>query len=240
MSYNGTVRCGWCYQAGHNKRSCPEYTEILKQRAVAEIANGEGYEGYWGKRYNKRVRAQGLYADGTKMSAEVKDAQKQVRRCQYCNKVGHNRRTCPTLKVDRARWLKDEVTFRKSLAENMRAHGVGVGTLLKTERWSETHAWMVKSIDWHRIQSRGMASGSYLQGERLRSAGLSHYSRTDGLNFPKMGGFNDDSWSNSEVIGPVGASMVVIPENWATEAALADLCKEAFARSRSECFHDNY
>ncbi len=24
MSYNGTVRCSYCYQSGHNKTSCPE------------------------------------------------------------------------------------------------------------------------------------------------------------------------------------------------------------------------
>lgn len=29
MSWNGTVRCSYCYQTGHNKRSCPE----IKQRA---------------------------------------------------------------------------------------------------------------------------------------------------------------------------------------------------------------
>ena len=56
MSYNGTVNCRWCGERGHNKRTCPHYTETLKQRAIAEIENGEGYDGYWGQQYNKRVR----------------------------------------------------------------------------------------------------------------------------------------------------------------------------------------
>ena len=45
MSWSGTVNCRWCGGRGHNKRTCPHYTETLKQRALDEINNGEGYDG---------------------------------------------------------------------------------------------------------------------------------------------------------------------------------------------------
>ena len=240
MSYNGTVRCGWCYQSGHNKRSCPEYTELLKQRALQEINSGEGYEGYWGKMYNKRVRATGLYADGTEMPAEVKKAQKQVRRCKYCNKQGHNRRTCPTLKADKQAWVEREVEFRKELAQNMRAHGVGVGTLLKSERWGETYGWMIRGVRWDHIVSHAKSNGSFIEVERLRSQGVSAYSRRDHQALPKMGDFNSDSWNNTEVLAPVAAQMVVIPENFTKPESLEELCKDHFAEARSSCWYDNY
>ena len=122
MSYNGTVNCRWCYQKGHNKRSCPEYTEILKKRALQEINDGEGYNGYWGKQYNKRVKKTGLYADGTAMSKEaIKAATKSSRRrCKYCAKQGHNRRTCPTLKTDKASWSQDQLAWRKKIRLGLR------------------------------------------------------------------------------------------------------------------------
>ena len=30
MSWNGTVRCSWCYGSGHNKTSCPRAKSGLK------------------------------------------------------------------------------------------------------------------------------------------------------------------------------------------------------------------
>ena len=130
MSYNGTVRCSWCYKSGHNKRTCPEYTEILKKRAEQEIANNEGYDGYWGRQYNKRVN-DGLYADGTPMSDEHLNAAKvrggKVRRCTYCGSKGHNRRTCPTLKANKEAYVVAAIAFRHRLVDAMRSAGVGVG-----------------------------------------------------------------------------------------------------------------
>ena len=36
MSWSGTVRCGYCYNEGHNMRGCPK----RKARAAEDIANG--------------------------------------------------------------------------------------------------------------------------------------------------------------------------------------------------------
>ena len=31
MSWSGTVTCGWCYEQGHNKRSCPELKKYVEE-----------------------------------------------------------------------------------------------------------------------------------------------------------------------------------------------------------------
>ena len=33
MSYNGSVRCSWCYEVGHNRRTCPKYQSHLEDVA---------------------------------------------------------------------------------------------------------------------------------------------------------------------------------------------------------------
>jgi len=242
MSYNGTVRCNHCYAQGHNKRSCPDLTERLKRSAIDEIANGEGYDGYFGREYNKRpgVRKAGVYADGTPMAEEAKAAAKQVRRCKYCNAVGHNRRTCQVLKTDQAAWVEGELEFRRGLMAAAREHGIGVGTLLKTDRWSETHAWMVTGVRFEHITRGGMPNQGYLVCQRLGDAGRERYNGTTTIVFPEMGGFNSESWTKASVIAPITASMVTFPEDFVTEGAIAPLVKEQFANATSSCWYDNH
>lgn len=239
MSYNGTVRCRYCYQSGHNKRTCPEYTAVLKERALSEINNGEGYDAYWGRQYNKRVRKEGLYADGTAMPAEVKAAAKQVRRCKYCNAQGHNRRTCPVLKRDTAAWIEREVAFRHKLVNAAKENGIGIGTLLKTERWGETHAWMVIGVHHHMITEHRMQGTGLLVCQRLGDAGKERYNGKDSLVFPKMGEINDTAWSQAEILAPIGAERVSFPANFCAKTSLDDLAKEHFTDARSECWYDN-
>jgi len=240
MSYHGTVTCRYCGERGHNKRSCPHLTKTLKERALAEINNGEGYDAYWGRQYNKRVRKEGLYADGTKMPAEVKAATKQKRRCKYCNKAGHNRRTCPTLKSDMAAWIEREVAFRHKLVAAAKEFGIGVGTLLKTERWSETHAWMVIGINDQAITEHGLQGQGFLKCKRLGDAGNDRYHGVDNIIYPKMGDLNDNSWSRVEVLGRIPAERVHFPANFCAPSSLDGLAKEHFADARSQCWYDNY
>jgi len=240
MSYHGTVTCRHCGERGHNQRSCPHLTETLKQRALAEINNGEGYEAYWGRQYNKRVRKEGVYADGTAMPAEVKAANKQVRRCKYCNKQGHNRRTCPTLKQDQAAWIEREVAFRHKLVAAAKEFGVGIGTLLKTERWSETHAWMVIGINDHAITEHGLQGQGFLKCKRLGFQGEHRYHGTDNLVFPKMGELNDNAWSQAEILSPIAPEQVHFPANFCAKTSLDALAKSHFADAKSECWYDNY
>ena len=69
MSYSGTVRCRYCGESGHNRRTCPGYKARLDRQA------GEG---------NKWAQA----------TLERRN-RKSVRKCGWCNETGHNKRTCP-------------------------------------------------------------------------------------------------------------------------------------------------
>ena len=44
MSWNGTVTCSYCYERGHNRRSCPEITANVRaeyDEARQWLANAE-------------------------------------------------------------------------------------------------------------------------------------------------------------------------------------------------------
>lgn len=241
MSYNGTVRCSWCYQTGHNKRSCPEYTEILKQRAIAEIENGEGYDGYWGRQYNKRVRKEGLYADGTAMPAEAMQTTKQVRRCTYCGAKGHNRRTCPQLVSDKSSYVENTLAFRKRLVAAMRVNGFGVGSLLKTERWGEAHCWLVTQIHWEKVDERRVLNNDLIVGKNVRT--VDRWNQQQGMKFPLLtdeeGTLNEDRHGMSVLAGPVEVRGV--PADFLEEQALEPLMADLFdADAKSENYWTNY
>ena len=247
MSWNGTVRCSWCYKAGHNKRSCPEYTELIKQRALEEINAGEGYDGYWSRMYNKRVK-DGLYADGSPMSDEHLNAAKvrggKVRRCTYCGSKGHNRRTCPTLVADKAAWTERNIAFRTRLVGAMKASGLGVGALVSLERWSDVHAWMITKINWHQVVEDGFQYRDLVLGQNLKTEGISHYNRTAWLRMPELLDENNEVLNESghgtpKIVGPV--VLAGVPADFLTEAGLAAMRDDHFDKdARSSNYWENY
>ena len=90
----------------HNKQNrCS--TRHLKERAESEVANGEGKEGYWHRQYARRT---GQWADGTE-AIEMKRTKSTARRCKYCNKTGHNTRTCPELAEAKATYMRELVAW---------------------------------------------------------------------------------------------------------------------------------
>ena len=244
MSYNGTVRCGYCYKAGHNKRSCPELTEILKQRAVEEINNAEGYDGYWGRQYNKRVH-DGLYADGSPMSNEHLNQAKvrggKVRRCTYCGAKGHNRRTCPTLKANKEAYAVAAIAFRRRLVDAMRSAGMGVGALVQTERWNETYCWMVTKINWHDIDHLRSGHCDPVCGKNVRT--VDRYNQVQYMALPALQDEQGEVVENrrglSQLIGPV--VLAGVPAQFFEPESLEGLMADRFDKdARSECYWDNY
>lgn len=83
------MRCSYCHQRGHNKRTCPVLTQRMKQRADAEIAAGRT-DGYYIRQYQERIAPKGK--------------KKSQQKCGYCGEIGHTRRTCDVLRKDRE-WL---------------------------------------------------------------------------------------------------------------------------------------
>jgi len=65
-----------------------------------------------------------------KRSSKAKD-----RKCSYCDGKGHNRATCPELRTHILESQAKTAAFRKAMLERMKALGVGVGTILSTDRF---------------------------------------------------------------------------------------------------------
>jgi len=234
MSWNGTVNCRWCYGKGHNKRSCPEYTEVLKGRALQEINDGEGYNGYWGAQYNKRVKKTGLYADGTPMSKEAIQAatKSSKRRCKYCGAQGHNKRTCQELKHDKGEWIAKELDWRKKIKAWAEEVGYGTGALLKVDRWGEVYAWMVTDIKWNDIASNDVGRG-VVWVQSCRS------NQRDNLSLPRIPEINEEAWTRTVLLS--GVPKAVFPENFLK----AEGCKGPVERhfdddAKSSKYWDNY
>ena len=237
MSWNGTVRCGHCYETGHNKRSCPAYTEQLKVRAQSEVDRGEGQEGYWHRAYAKRT---GLWVDGTsakELKKTRRDAGRQ-RRCKYCGKTGHNTRTCPELKEAKATYITEARNYRTAALAALQQRGLGVGALVVTERYNEKLAWMVKAIRWEQMTHQtGQRNTGLIELEILNPALVSSWQRRNTVPVPPIGEIGThDAYT---VVGPVAAEAVGIgvPENWLEEECGVD---EAFKEARSPNYHDNY
>ena len=102
MSWNRTVRCGHCYQDGHNKRGCPK----RKQYAVE---NPDSY-----------------------VARQMADhaARAKKRRCSYCAKIGHNRRGCAEFKRATAQAERDSRRYRREFAKYIKDMGLSPGALI--------------------------------------------------------------------------------------------------------------
>jgi hypothetical protein len=103
MSFNGTVRCGYCYEKGHNKRSCPQLKEYC-------LKNPDTY---------------------TARSIESKKAYYKKRTCSYCDEGGHNRATCEALISDVKIFNEINDLYRSEITLWAEANGVGPGALVE-------------------------------------------------------------------------------------------------------------
>ena len=112
MAWNGTVTCGYCYRTGHNRRSCPEIKRI--------VAEGR----------KKKDEERGYLERSLIREADMRKATTRVRKCSYCDRPGHNRRSCPTLKAHKGYVMKQEVAFRTAMLAHIRALGLAVGGLV--------------------------------------------------------------------------------------------------------------
>jgi len=128
MSYNGTVRCSWCYKTGHNRSSCPE-----RKRYIAE--NPDSYEA-------KRE--------------QQKKERSSKRKCGFCLQTGHNRATCEEQKKVLEILTQGAVALRKIVVPSLKRAGFGVGTLVEDTKISSYYGSSLLSIvtklDWEGIK----------------------------------------------------------------------------------------
>ena len=194
MSYNRTVRCSYCYQTGHNRRTCPELSEATARlwrnakssydRMVKEgkTEMSDVYKSRmqsYADRYATRTGKDVATGEDIVMTKETKKAAKAKRlkniRCSYCGNTGHTRRTCQDLKDDRQVYLKAVLDKRIDALNKMRELGVGVGSLAKMQRYGY----------WPDKENGGTTWGSRLRPMLLRninwSAILPHNDRLTNL-----------------------------------------------------------
>lgn len=229
MSWNGTVRCRHCYENGHNRRSCPELTRQLKERA----ANGSSYAE---EQYVKRT---GMNLDGTKVAKEQR-AKANPRRCTYCGARGHNRRTCGVLTENKAAYAEAAIAYRRRLVEAMRSTGVGIGALTQTERWGETHCWMITKINWAGIDHLRMRHNDLLMGQNVRT--VDNYNQNQWMQFPALEDSDGELIENrnglTQLVGPV--VLAGVPAEFFEPSSLSGLMADRFDKeARSSCYWDN-
>ena len=163
MSWNGTVRCSYCYQSGHNRRGCEKLTLDVKeryetQRARADEVRAMTDEEYKGSPLGRRhacsredlLRHYEAYAEdarktylkrtkidlatGQKVTNKAaKAARMKNVRCGYCGNYGHTRRTCQNLKNDYLIWRTRTIEVRQEWLKDLTARGIGVGTMIIKE-----------------------------------------------------------------------------------------------------------
>ena len=136
MSYSGTVRCGHCYEPGHNRLGCPE------RRKQAQ----KDPDSYIGRQWHREQ--------------EARKRQIANRVCSYCKKPEHNRRGCKVLKEDKRLIAERQQEYRQEFYHATSSVGFGPGSLVRypTGRhgddggvWSKGVIAMVTDIRWHRI-----------------------------------------------------------------------------------------
>ena len=105
MSWSGTVQCRYCKGEGHNRRTCPDYKALLKQRA----------------------------GEGSKWAAATLEhrSRKSTRKCGWCKETGHNKRTCPVR--TRAYQMLPQLEAALTNLIQKTTEGVGRGSIFNLE-----------------------------------------------------------------------------------------------------------
>jgi len=113
------MRCSYCYKRGHNKRTCPDLTKRMKERADADIARGET-DSFYIRQYQARITPK-----GKKVSSQ---------QCGYCGEYGHTRRKCEMLRKDKEWFVVHHNAHLRVAHDYIVSSPVGVGSLF---RWKK-------------------------------------------------------------------------------------------------------
>lgn len=125
MSWNGTVRCSWCYEDGHNRNGCPSRKQYIQD-------SPDGWEARKAQRQTQRRKA-------------------SLRTCTYCRDTGHNAKTCAVKRDDKNMLARHLIKKRQEIKARMMKSGFGVGALLSVpDRYPrpEIYTGLVTEINW--------------------------------------------------------------------------------------------
>ena len=151
-NYNGRIRCGYCYEYGHNSRTCPEKKKRLQEQLEATKESDDGrYADYYAHRIAKMTGVNPETGEEVKRRDESRG-----RVCSYCNERGHNRRTCETLKKDLARYAVMTREARQEVRTWALEDGIGIGAMVQYKEYSYNDAtlMMVEAIDIQSTHAR--------------------------------------------------------------------------------------
>ncbi len=126
-NYKRTVRCGYCYEKGHNKSACPKRKTDLKasvKRYTQELAESTAPADDWERRNIER------YLRHSKQELHKMETRGQNRKCGFCGEAGHTRRTCPHRKAKVAEELSKTLDLRRKIVSRMMDAGFGPGALV--------------------------------------------------------------------------------------------------------------
>ena len=157
-NYSGTIRCGHCYERGHNRASCEKLTEQLARRF--EILHKAVKDGQRDEDDYTFARTRELLAKRTGEDPVTGEKRRRRRKtyggrvCGYCGENGHNRRTCPQQKADRDRFAAMTVETRATVLDAMREHGFGPGALLAHDEYGTVTPCLVTGINWDAIHRK--------------------------------------------------------------------------------------
>jgi hypothetical protein len=160
MSRTRTVHCGYCYEQGHNKRSCEKYTaailrlykDHIKQRLEASPQTQSRYDFAIDSRRKEYIKRSRLDPDTGLKIEKHKDPFQFSRtvasmKCSYCSNLGHTRRTCRNLENDRIIFIEATKVFRTNALRTLTATGVGIGSLvIDGDQWG-----IVTAVRWKEI-----------------------------------------------------------------------------------------
>ena len=127
-NYKKTVRCSYCYHAGHSSRTCPDkYPNGTPAQQRARAREEEKAQRKLDREQRKRDKAAGK-----------KVSKAPTRKCGYCKDLGHMRRHCETLAADKANLVDLTLDYRNKLVDEVVDQGIGKGALVATKvrEWS--------------------------------------------------------------------------------------------------------
>lgn len=161
-NYKRTVRCGYCYEKGHNKSACPKRKVDLKEnveRYTKELAENKFAHDYERSNIERYLR-------NAKDSLHKMETRGQNRKCGFCGDPGHTRRTCPERKRQATEQLTKTLHVRKRTAERMMAVGFGPGALIRTT--SNEKLAVVTEVDFENLAaSHAVSQDTYFHGAQL-------------------------------------------------------------------------
>ena len=135
-----TVTCGYCGRPGHNKRGCETRLSRI------ENVRARRPDSFVVRQHDEEV-------------ARRKATSTKPRRCTYCGKLGHNKRTCKAMKADIHKLAVLNAEWRRNVVESCVRIGLGIGAMLENRlykpdiprsEWPVHHS-IVKNLQWEKL-----------------------------------------------------------------------------------------